>query len=388
MLKLDAYRELFPVTRNRVYFNHAAIAAPSVRVTTAMSAFLEDQAERGAAGYRDWMDRVARVRRQGAALLGAQPQELAFVPNSSSGLAMVAEAYPWQPGDAVLVPVPDFPANVYPWLHLARRGVRVIQVPRQQGGIGVEDFARALEPSCRMLVLSSVDYATGYAADLLAIGDFCRAHDLVFGVDAIQSLGVLPLDVKYCGVHFLAAGAHKWLLGPMGIGLLYVAEELLERLTPTLVGWKSVVNEEDFALHFKLRADAAGFEPGTLNLPGVYGLGAALELLQEVGVDRIRTQVLGLVSTLTEGLRQRGLTLHSPWSEREASGILTFASAGSAPACFRALSDAGVDLAVRDGRLRLSPHFYNNAEDVTRFLAALERLVSCSGGQGAGRSCR
>ena len=368
-------RTLFPALDEQVFLNHAGIAPCSTRVVSAMRAVLTEQAGRGSAGYRLWADRIAAVRRQAAAFIGAGAEEIAFVPNTSTGLSLIAESLPWQPGEAVLVPTPDFPANVYPWQHLERRGVQVIGVPRHEGRLTVDDVARALVPQARVLTLSSVDFATGFAADLPAFGDFCRRHGLLLVVDAIQSLGLLPLDVKRCGIHALACGAHKWLCGPQGIGLLYIGDDLLPQLTPPLVGWKSVNDEEDFSLHFTRRGDAAGFEPGTLNVAGIAGLGAALELLAEVGGERIRAQVATLTGQLSHGLEDRGWRLASPRRDDERAGIVAFTGTHDAPGLFRYLTASGIITALRDGRIRLSPHFANTPADIARFFSVLDRYA-------------
>jgi selenocysteine lyase/cysteine desulfurase len=367
-----ACRVLFPALEEQIFLNHAGIAPCSTRVVAAMRTVLAEQTSLGSAGYRLWTERVAAVRRQAAAFIGATAGELAFVPNTSSGLSLVAEALPWQAGEAVLVPTPDFPANVYPWWHLRRRGVRVIDLPRRDGRLELADLAQALHPDARVLALSSVDFATGFAADLPAIGAFCREHGLLLIVDAIQSLGVLPLDVKRCGIHALAAGAHKWLCGPQGVGLLFVDRELQQRLVTPLAGWKSVTDAEDFALHFTLRGDAAVFEPGTLNVAGIAGLGAALQLLEEIGVERVRARVLALTGQLIDGLQARGWRVAAPWPERERAGIVAFAGTTDPKALFRSLTTSGVVAALRDGRIRLSPHYANSEDDLTRCFAALE----------------
>ncbi len=371
-----ACRALFPALDDQVFFNHAGIAPCSTRVVTAMRTLLTEQANLGSTGYRLWTERVAAVRQQAAHFIGATAAEIAFVPNTSTGLSLVAEALPWRPGEAVLVPTPDFPANTYPWQHLARHGVRVIGVPRRNGRIETADVARVLVPEARLLALSSVDFVTGFAADLPAFGTFCRERSLLLVVDAIQSLGVLPLDVKRCGIHALAAGAHKWLCGPQGIGMLYVDRDLLPRLTPPLAGWKCVTDAEDFSLHFTLRDDAAKFEPGTLNLAGIAGLGAALELLAELGVGKVREQVGGLLALLGKGLQKRGWRLDTPDAAEERAGIIAFAGTAEPQRLFRHLGGNGVTAALRDGRIRLSPHFANNEDDVNRFFAVLDRFAA------------
>ncbi len=368
------YRDRFPVTRERVFLNHAAISAPSVDVVEVVREFMVEHARLGSQGYPLWMERVAEVRQNCAALIGARSTEIAFVPNTSTGLSLIAEAFPWRAGDAVLVPTPDFPANVFPWQHLARHGVETIWVPRQQGRLRVDDFASALTPAVRMLVASSVDFASGHALDLRACSQFCQSHNIVFGVDAIQSLGVLPVDVGSIKIDFLVAGAHKWLMGPTGIALLYVASDLLPRLTPALVGWKSVISAERFDRQFVLREDCAVFEPGTLNLAGIFGLGTAIGLLQEIGIDQVADQVATLVTELMDGLVDRGMVVHTPSATGQRAGILSFSSNHDDRRLFAYLHDNAIVCALREGALRLSPHFYNNNEDLARFFHALDRF--------------
>jgi selenocysteine lyase/cysteine desulfurase len=372
-MDFSAVRAQFPVSREFTFLNHAATAAPPQPVVEAVNGFLAECASRGSLDYGRWLARLVGIRRQAAELIGAAAEEIAFVPNTSAGLATVAEGMRWRPGEAVLVAVPDFPANVYPWQHLERKGVIVRFVERRPGGrLGPEDVAKALIPGTRLLAVSSVDYVTGFAADLPALGEFCREQGLLLCVDAIQSLGVLPLDVRTCGIHLLAAGGHKWLLGPMGSGLLFVDRSVADLIEPPLVGWKSMADEENFELHFELKRDAGKFEPGTLNLPGIFGLGAALGLLQSVGVGIIRQRVLALNDRFTEGLRERGLEVVSPRGETERSGILSFRPPGDALHCFRFLSERHIVVSPRGGMLRLSPHFWNDESDLAAFFAALD----------------
>lgn len=369
-----AHRKLFPITRHQTFFNHAGIAPLSTPVAETVANFAQECTQQAGAGYSQWQRWLAAARQAAATLVGAAPAEIAFTGNTSTGLSLVAEAFPWRAGDAVLVPVPDFPANVYPWQHLQRRGVKVRFVERQRGRLTPEAIAAALRPDVRLLALSSVDYATGFAVDLPAIGALCKKHGVLFCVDAIQSLGVLPMDVKAAGIDCLAAGGHKWLCAPLGTGLLYVAADLPVPLTPPLVGWKSVAAPEDFRLHFKLRQDAGRFEPGTPNYGGLFALGRAIELLLEPGIEAIRERVFALGELLAVGLRERGLELATPLAAVERSGILCFVPPGEPERTFRGLLERRVTTALRDGRIRLAPHFYNDESDAARFFAALDEL--------------
>jgi cysteine desulfurase/selenocysteine lyase len=218
-----------------------------------------------------------------------------------------------------------------------------------------------------------VDFTTGFRCDLISLGRFCREKGLLFCVDAIQSLGAVPLDVRQCGIHFLAAAGHKWLLGPMGCGILYVDGEARPLLHPQGVGWKSVVEEEDFfTIRFDLKPDARVFEPGTMNVAGIYALGAALDLLLEVGVDSIWGRIKAITDILLRGLQKRGLRVVSPLEEEVRSGILSFIPGRDPEGLFKRLMKGDVMVSLRNDLIRLSPHFYNNEEDCDRFFGVLD----------------
>ncbi|MFH1487730.1 MAG: aminotransferase class V-fold PLP-dependent enzyme, partial [Pseudomonadota bacterium] len=219
------YRKEFPITEKITFMNHAAVSPCPKRVVRAVTSFLKSYSENGINDYPDWMKRVEEVRGLFARLLRADPGEIAFAGNTSDGLSTVASGLDWKSGEGVLVPSPEFPANVYPWMNLEGRGVRVRFIEREEGRIGVRHVEKALKPGTRLLALSSVDFATGCRCDLEALGAFCRQKGLLFCVDAIQSLGVIPMDVNKYGIHFLASGGHKWLLATMGCGCLFISNE-------------------------------------------------------------------------------------------------------------------------------------------------------------------
>ncbi len=372
---IESYRKEFPITERFVFLNHAGVSSPSLRVVRAVELFYDEYLRCGVSCYSGWMRQVKETRRLVADLIQAEPHEIAFVGNTSDGLSAVAEGLSWKAGEGVLVPRPDFPSNIYPWMNLERRGVAVRFYDRRSDGrFGPEDIEKALHPGVRLLAVSSVDFSTGFHADLEALGDLCRRKGLLFCVDAIQSLGVLPMDVKRCGIHFMATGGHKWLMSTMGIGALYVASEVLPLLHPVRVGWKSVIDELDFfRIHFDLKPDALKLESGTLNFAGIVALGAAVRLLLEAGVERVRQRVLHLVDLLHEGLGKRSVEVITPMGHRERSGIRSFRPRSDPAALLDFLSANHVMAALRGDRIRISPHFYNNDEDVDRFFEALDR---------------
>ncbi|MBN1206900.1 MAG: aminotransferase class V-fold PLP-dependent enzyme [Myxococcaceae bacterium] len=366
---LDSYRAEFPVLEQQLYFNHAGVAPTSLRAAAAVREWMEDVVHHGVKHERAWEARAEHVRRLAARIIGAQPEELAFVRNTSHGLGLVAEGLDWRPGDEVAVATSlEYPSNVYPWLHLRDRGVSVREIAATQGGITPEAVAAALTPRTRLVALSSVQYASGYRTDLEAVGAVCERAGALLCVDGIQSVGCIPVDVKRSRVHFLSADSHKWMLGISGIGFLYVAREVLPRLRPVLVGWRSTTDAWNFnRSHFELRADAGKLEEGSHAYTGIYALGAALELLLEVGVPAIEARIRELLATLEEGLRGMGCDT-GPAPEHRA-GILTFLPpAGDPRALYGWLAEREVSLSLRRGRLRLSPHFYNRTEEVERLL--------------------
>jgi cysteine desulfurase/selenocysteine lyase len=374
---LDSYRSLFPVAQNCTFLNHAAVSPLSLRVFEEVRTVMEELTYRGIGCYPKWMTRVGEARSLFAKLINAEANEIAFTGNTSEGLSTIAGGLKWKSGDVVLVPVPDFPANIYPWINLERSGVGIRYVDRKEKGrLRADELEDILPSRTRLLTVSSVDFSTGFAADLEALGDLCRRKGILFCVDAIQSLGVLPMDVKKYGIHFLATGAHKWLLSTMGTGALFVSSDACAEVNPVKVGWKSVVDEEDFfCIHFDLKPDAKRFEPGTMNITGISALGAAIRLILEAGVGEITKKIFALNDVLYEGLSSRGLKIATSMEASERSGILSFLPAVDPGALFRMLAADKVMVSLRGDKIRLSPHFYNNVEDIDAFFRALDSAL-------------
>ena len=377
MEELGGFRSEFPITDKYTFLNHAAISPPPVRVGEAVESLFREFSYDGIACYPKWEKRVEEVRHLFAELIGAAANEIAFVGNTSEGLSTVAAGLEWKKGDGVLVTRPDFPTNIYPWMNLERHGVQVHFIERSGGRFGIGEVDKALKPGCKLLSVSSVDFASGFYCDLEALGEFCHRKGLLFCVDGIQSLGVIPMDVRRFRIHFLASGGHKWLLSTLGCGALFVSKEAGNLIHPERVGWKSVIDEEDFfRLHFDLKPDALRFEPGTMNVAGIYALGAAVELLLEVGVGKIYEHVLGINDLLFQGLKDRKIQIASPMGEKERSGILSFIPLSDLKSLYRFFSEERIMVSLRDNMIRLSPHFYNNLDDVNRFLEAFEKWES------------
>ena len=359
------YRHEFPACADRAYLNCAAVAPGSTRVRAAINAWLDDHVAQGSMASAGWWERTAEVRARTAELVGAAPEEIAFVRSTSHGLAMVAEGLDWRSGDEVAVASAlEYPSNVYPWKHLADRGVRVSEMRAADGAVTPEAVEDAIGPRTRLVAVSSVQFASGHRTDVDVIGRICRDRNVLFVVDAIQQAGAFPIDVKASGIHAMAACSHKWMLGLLGIGFLYVDRDLLPNLRPALVGWHSV--EDAFAFdgtRFDLRTDGSRLEEAAPTFPMVYGLGAAVDMLLEAGVANTAAHITGLLDRAAGALEAIGCEV-SPAPGHRAGILMVEPPSADVDALAEACEERGIAVSVRRGRLRLSPHLYNNEDDI------------------------
>jgi len=367
----SAFRSHFPVTQKWAFLDHAAVAPlPDVAVA-ALAEYGTSLAENGIAAIREQVARIAHVRSQSAKLINSPSvDDVFFVPNTTHGIGIVAEGFPWQPGDNVVLPAEEYPANQYPWMNLAARGVEARRVPSRGNRVLIDDLRAAMDGRTRVLAVSFVEFASGFRNDLDAIGELCREKGVFFFVDAIQGLGAFPLDVQKTPIDALAADGHKWLLGPEGAGIGYVRREWVERLHPIGVGAHSVVRPFQYGtIDFKLKPHGGRWEGGALNLPGISAFGASLDLLLDAGIENVRDRVLHLTDHLCEHAARAGLTVFSSREPNEKSGIVSLEKPGVPPeSLVKACRAAGIIVNFRGGRLRVSPHAYNTVEEVDRVL--------------------
>ena len=372
---LELFRREFPVAEKLIYLDHAGVAPLSLRVRTAIEQFLKEATEGGAFHYPQWAQQVVEARRACAQLINAGHDEIAFVKSTSHGLSIVANGLDWKPDDNVLVYEKEFPSNLYPWLNLRARGVEVRIIPSHDHAISIDDIEKLIDPRTRLLAISSVQFVSGFRIDLKQLGELCRANGVLLCVDAIQSLGILPMDVQEFGIDFLSADAHKWLLGPEGIGIFFCRKGLAARLAPPLIGWKSVRNEFAFEqTNLDLKTDALRFEEGSQNLAGIIGLGAAIGLLFELGIPAIEKTVLDLGERIIDEAGARGFSVLTPRSRRARGGNITFSGPFDAVRVKDALRERNILVNARGGGIRVSPHFYNTVTDISRLLAAIDDI--------------
>ncbi len=369
-------RREFPVVRDKTFLAHAGVCPLPHRVATAISECTEE----GTLGDQEafMLHRLKDARNLAAQLLGCQSEEIALVGPTSLGLSLVASGLNFRKGDNILIYHDDYPSNVYPWMALSAKGVQVRLInTRGLGVIRTIDVMGQVDENTRLVALASCHFISGYRLEHQAIGKYLRERGILFCLDAIQTLGAFPTTVEY--VDFLAADAHKWLLGPCGAGVLYVRRELQERLNPPIYGWHNV-RCPNFVAQEKIefRNDATKYEAGSHNLIGVVGLIASMEIALEIGIENIAAELLRKRNLLVPALQSKGFTvLNADAKSENASGIVSFFQPGKDLTTLnQKLSDAGIVASLRNDRkgqnyIRLSPHFYNTDVELQRVLGML-----------------
>ena len=356
--------------------SHAAVAALPRVVADAVIRFTEESAA-NLQNFGEVLKSLQEARASAARLIGSSPDEVALIGPTSLGLSLFANGIDWQPGDEVICYLDDYPANVYPWLNLRSRGVtiRLLQ-PAESGAITPELVADALTPKTRLVALASCNFVSGYRIDLNAIGKLLREKGILFSVDAIQTLGAFPMTVDY--VDFLSADAHKWMLGPLAIGIVYVRKECFDLCRPTLLGsWNIKAPGYVAREEIEFQPTAQRYEPGAMNLMGISGMKAGIDLLLGIGISHVSERILAIRARLVEGLQRMGFIILGPGGGPNASGIATVSRPETnMQALFDRLTSEHIVCSPRQDRqsrqyIRFSPHFYNTEAEVDRVLEVL-----------------
>lgn len=373
----------FPQDDNLVYLNHAAVAPWPARAARAVQAFAEENIRRGAADYPAWLRCEQRLRQQLRDLLHAgSVDEIALVKNTSEALSFVAHGLSWQAGDNIVTTDLEFPSNRIVWESLQPRGVEVRIAPVAGSPDPEQALLDCLDPRTRLLSVSSVQYGTGLRMNLPRLGEACRKRNVLFCVDAIQSIGALQFDVQACHADFAMADGHKWMLGPEGLGVFFVRAAVMDQLELHEFGWHMVERAGDYdRTDWEVARSARRFECGSGNLLATHALSASLSLLLETGMEQVEAGVLdnrdylaGRLAALT------GLEILSPQTPERRSGIVTFRHAGTDPATLHEqLREEGVICARRGGGVRFSPHFYLARERLDRAVDCVARLLGDGG---------
>ena len=369
----------FPIAREKIFLSHAAVTALPHCAAQAMADYAysscKDHQE-----FPEFMKTMAETRQLSANLIGAEASEVALLGPTSLGLSLFAKGISWEPEDEVICYMDDYPANVYPWMELERIGVTVKYLkPEALGVITPELIESNLSGKTRLVALASCNYLSGYRIDIDSIGKMLGQKNILFALDGFQTCGAFPTSVEH--VAFMSADAHKWLLGPMAMGIVYVKQKNFDLLRPALLGAWNVrspdyITQEEISFHNSARR----YEPGVLNASGIVGLKAVLEMIQKIGIDSISERLLEIKSILVKGLDSLGYKIHGPRDGKNASSITTFShQSKKSSQIFANLNNAGIIASCRKNRqgeelLRFSPHFYNTEREINQSLDILAQL--------------
>jgi len=372
---LASYRSEFPITERCIYLNHASTSPLPKRSLEAINAFFSSRQESGEQRDDQHFNALRETRSLLARLIEGDHRRLALTFNTSTGLNIVAQGLDLRGGDNVVVGEREFPANVYPWLHLRRKGVEVRLVPMPGGRLEVDTIREAIDRRTRIVAASLVQFSSGYRLDVAALAGLCHDQDIWLAIDGMQAGGAIAFEPDREGIDFFACAGAKWLMSPQGTAFLYCSAAGLAAIEPAYIGWLSVAGSEDFEhlLDFTrpLHDDARRLEVGSLPYHDFYGMRASVDLLLEVGIERIEEARLSLTDPLIAYLERRGFGIRGSTERARRSGIVAFEQT-DAPDLARRLARRGIYLSAREGAIRVAPHFYNTPVEIEHLIAALD----------------
>ena len=375
----EQLRALFPHTeKGHIYLNHAAISPLSGDITQALQVYNEDRSSGTIENFETWMETVDETRNLIANFIHTDsPERITFIGNTSDAISAVAEGLTWKEGDEIILNSMEFPSNVQPYRILERFGVKLIYLkPDELGRITPEQIDKAVTEKTRLVSISAVQYLNGFRADLKSIGKICRRQNVLFVVDGIQALGAVDIDVTACNIDALATGGHKWLMAPMGIGFLYISEVMENQLSPAKTGWLSVEVPWDLRnFNQPWLPVSKHLETGTLNIAGIIGLNTALKNFVAIGMKEVESNIKGLIDDAITTLKNHPkATIITPIDASDRAGIVSFSLKGmdSPDDIVKSLSELKITISAREGFIRISPHYYNTAEEIE---TVLERVL-------------
>jgi len=368
----NKYRELYPIVKERVFLDHAALSPLSKTIVADIRELLEDYSMYGSLKWEKWFNKVEDARVFAARLINCTADEISFAVNTSDAIMYVVEGLDWKSGDNIVSVEREFTANYYPWTSLKVDGVELKLIPQDGGRFRIEDIKKAINSRTRLVTISWVQFLSGFRAPLKEIGELCRRKNVLFAIDAIQALGALELDVRECGIDFMFCGGPKWLLSPLGTGIFYCRKDLVERLRLRRLGWMSVKEPFDFQnLSQPLKDSARRFEYSNLNQAGLIGLCRALQTFLEIGPENIEERILYLTDLIADGIAGKDIPIYSPRNDGEKSGIISFALGEKTQTLYDKLTKEDITVSLREGMIRVAPHYYNNEGDIDAFLRHL-----------------
>lgn len=370
-------QQYFQLDDDVIYLNHAAVAPWPVATADAVNNFATENARTGAKYYPDWLKLETQLRDRLKQLINApSSDDIALLKSTSEGLSFIAHGLEWKPGDNIVIPAEEFPSNRIVWQSLQTQGVEVRRIAVEHASDPEQTLLDATDDNTRLISVSAVQYASGFRLRLELLGTYCRKHNILFCVDAIQQLGALEFDAQAVNADFVVADGHKWMLGPEGLALFYCREALRDQLKLFEYGWRMIEDHFNFEqIEWRPASSARRFECGSPNMLGVVALNASLGIIAEVGMNNIEARNLQNSAYLIEQLTCiDGIELITPTTADRYAGIVTFGRTGIDPVALHAYLDAhGVVCAVRGGGVRFSPHFYISEAQLDGALALVRK---------------
>lgn len=371
----ESIRKLFPALEKHTYLNNAAVAPLPITTIGAVVSQLRDVSENGSSNHPKWVETKERSRVAIAGMLGVRSEQVAFVRNTSDGFASVANGLDWKKGDNIVTFAREFPANFYAWRRIRDKfGIELRLCSEINGRIDLDEFIGLIDENTKLVSISAVQFSTGFRADLERIGKAARKVDALFAVDVIQALGTTPFDLPSQYVDITCSASHKWLCSPEGCGIIFLSDRARERVEPTLVGWISVEdpwNFNDYEQEFQ--PNALAWESGTGTSSLFYGLEQSLKILNMVGAKKIENYLEELTDFMCEILPRENYEIISSREKGEKSQIVCIKNKNglAAQEVFKYLEERNIIVSARGERIRISPHFFNNREDIEKLVENL-----------------
>lgn len=370
----DALRAEFPGTRNHAYLDIGRKALLPLTVRAAMNEWLDDVYDNhgkqafSMAGQEETRETVGRV-------FGAEPRNIALIKNTSEGINIVANGFPWEVGDNLVISKFEHENNTFPWRYLARKGIEIRWAePDEQGRVTVDQYRDVVDARTRIVAVAYVAYGNGYRADVPAIATFCRERGIRLVVDAIQAIGVLSAPLSDLGADVISTGGHKAQFGLTGAGFMVTSDEMTGILTPPYAAKFSFTSLDRMVRDLELAPDAHRFEYGNPNFLGLNVQKRSAEFVESIGLANIEARVKDLTTYLIDELERRQIRVLTPRPWRERAGLVSIAVDQDSELVEATLAERGVLVASKDGAIRAGVHFYNNREDIDRLVAGLAEV--------------
>lgn len=373
-MNIKELRDLFPITQKWIYFNHAVSSPLNLRALSAMSEIMEDMMNNGVANLGIWIKNIEETRESVASLLNASKDSIGFIRNYVEGLSLIAKGFNWSIGDNVLLLDMELEPITYNWLNLGSEGVEVKFIPTREGKVSLEEIINVVDSNTRMIILSHVQYLTGYRLYFSDLAAYCKEKDILLVVEGSNSVGALNVDVQKESFDVLIASGNKWLLGPEECGIMYLSQRAMEKLTSTTVSWRVAEFGQDSSDYpIKFYESARRFEPSGLSVISIYGLRASLRLIAEIGIDQIEKRILSLSTFLANKLKEKNYDVHSELEAGKMSGIISFSSKViPSKEIFYKMLKSKIIISEKRGYIIISLHYYNTEDEIDKFISLLE----------------